>query len=320
MPERRPRPSAPCARSVPRDANDLPAWGAAWRTADFLLDPAAGFRVAAVMTEPGRDAQSRLLGHTTRAHMQMARGRWRDARAQADSAARIDPDYAARTWAFLAGFFPGDLPRDEVAARVPPAGRDRAARRPRHGRPRGRGARALSHGAAPVPAGRARRAPGGCGGDGAARGRAGGLEDTTAAGRFARHLRHQLRRARWRPRGTGRGALRTVEAGWPAPVPDVFVKDDSYSTVAERYFRAQLLARAGRDREALAWFGSLTEDISRAIVFPVVAEAEQGRVLERMGRPREAAIRYARFADRWRDADPEAAARVRDARERRRAR
>ncbi|HYW13078.1 MAG TPA: BTAD domain-containing putative transcriptional regulator [Longimicrobium sp.] len=300
----------------PRDANDLPAWGAAWRTADFLLDPAAGLRIAAVMTEPGRDAQSRLLGHTTRAHMQMARGRWRDARAEADSAAVVDPDYAARTWAFLAGFFPGDLPRDEVvrafrrlAATAPPAGRgtggpvdEERGRFPTVRHEYLLGVLAVRLGDA---AETERRAAG-----------LAAMEDTTAAGRFARHLRHQLRARALAAAGDGAGALQTVEAGWPAPVPDVFVKDDSYSTVAERYFRAQLLARAGRDREALAWFGSLTEDISRAIVFPVVAEAEQGRVLERMGRPREAAVRYARFADRWRDADPEAAARVRAARER----
>ncbi len=304
----------------PRDANDVPAWGAAWRTADFLLDPAAGFRIAAVMTEPGRDAQSRLLGHTTRAHMQMARGRWRDARAQADSAARVDPDYAARTWAFLAGFFPGDLPRDEVlrafrrlAATAPPAGRGTGGPVDEE---RGRFPAARHQYLLGVLAVRL--------GDGAETERRvaslAAMEDTTANGRFARHLRHQLRARALAAAGDGAGALRMVEAGWPAPVPDVFVKDDSYSTVAERYFRAQLLARAGRDREALAWFGSLPEDISRAIVFPVAAEAEQGRVLERMGRPREAAVRYARFADRWRDADPEAAARVRDARERGRAR
>jgi DNA-binding SARP family transcriptional activator/Flp pilus assembly protein TadD len=304
----------------PGDANDFPAWGAAWRTADFLDDPAAGFRIAAVMTEPGRGAQSRLLGHTTRAHMQMARGRWRGARAQADSAALVDPEYAARTWAFLAGFFPGDLPRDEVvrafrllAATAPPAGRGTGGPVDEE---RGRFP-AVRHeyllGVLAVRLGDAAEAERRVAALAA-------MEDTTAVGRFARHLRHQLRARALAAAGDGAGALRMVEAGWPAPVPELFVKDDSYSTVAERYFRAQLLARAGRDREALAWFGSLTEDISRGIMFPVAAQAEQARVLERMGRPRDAAVRYARFADRWRDADPEAAARVRDARERGRAR
>jgi DNA-binding SARP family transcriptional activator len=300
----------------PRDANDLPAWGAAWRTADFLDDPEAGFRIAGLLVAPGRDPQSRLVGHAARAHMQMARGRWRDARAQADSAARIDPAYAARTWAFLAGLHPGTLPRDEVlrafrglAATAPPAGRGTGGPWDEE---RGRFPAARHQYLLGVLALRL--------GDGAeAERRVAGLaalEDTTVDGRFAAHLRHQLQARARAAAGDVAGALRLVEAGWPPPAPALFVKDDSYSTVAERWFRAQLLARAGRDREALAWFGSLTEDISRGIMFPVAAELEQGRVLERMGRPRDAAPHFARFADRWRDADPEAAASLRYARER----
>jgi DNA-binding SARP family transcriptional activator/tetratricopeptide (TPR) repeat protein len=300
----------------PRDANDLPAWGAAWRTADFLNDPAAGFRVAGVLVAPERDAQSRLVGHAARAHMQMARGRWRDARAQADSAARIDPAYAARTWAFLSGFHPGDLPRDEVlrafrllAATSPPAGRgtggpwdEERGRFPAARHQYLLGVLALRLGDA---AEAERRVAG-----------LTALEDTTADGRFAVHLRHQLQARALAAAGDAAGALRRVEAGWPPPAPALFVKDDSYSTVAERFFRAQLLARAGRHAEALAWFGSLAEDISRGIMFPVAAELEQGRVLERMGRARDAAPHFARFADRWRDADSEGAARLRYARER----
>ncbi|HEX6040969.1 MAG TPA: hypothetical protein VFZ20_23105, partial [Longimicrobium sp.] len=300
----------------PHGPNDLPAWGAAWRTADFLEDPEAGYRIAGVLVEPGRDAQSRLVGHAARAHMQMARGRWRDARAQADSAAAVDPAYAARTWAFLAAFAPAELPRDEyarayrrLAATPLPAARgtggpvdEERGRFPAARHAYLLGALALRMGDTAEAVRRARALD--------------ALADTTTAGRFADHLRHQLRARMLSAAGDTKGALRMVEQGWPAPVPALFVKDDSYSTVAERYFRAQLLARAGREREALAWFGSLTEDISRGIVFPVAAEMEEGRVLERMGRRREAAEHFARFAHRWRAADPEFAAVLRYARDR----
>jgi DNA-binding SARP family transcriptional activator/tetratricopeptide (TPR) repeat protein/TolB-like protein len=292
---------------VPRDANDLPAWGAAWRTADFLNDPQAGFRIAAVMVEPGRGEQSRLVGHTARAHMAMARGRWRDARAQADSAATLDAAYAARTWAFLAAFFPGEMPRAEtlrayrwLAGTALPRGRGTGGPVDEE---RGRFPAARHHyllGALAVRLGDTAEAGRRVAGLAA-------LEDTAAAGRFAVHLRHQLQaRMRWAA-GDAAGALRLVEGGWPRPVPELFVKDDSYSTVAERYFRGQLLARAGRDREALAWYGSLAEDISRGIMFPVAAQLEQGRALERLGRRREAAAHFARFDALWRDADPESA-------------
>jgi DNA-binding SARP family transcriptional activator len=301
---------------VPRDANDLPAWGAAWRTADFLNDPAAGDRIAGVLVEPGRPAQSRLVGHAARAHLRMAMGRWRAARVQADSAARIDPAYAARTWAFLAAFAPMDLPRAEVlrahralAATAPPAGQgtggpvdEERGRFPAARHDYLLGALALRLGDA---AEAARR-------EAALRAR----EDTTAEGRFSRHLRHQLRARILAAAGDSAGALRVVEAGWPRPVPELFVKDDSYSTVAERWLRARLLAAAGRNEEALAWYESLPEDISRGIMFPVAAELEQGRVLERMGRRRDASGHFDRFASLWRDAEPEGAAPLRYARDR----
>lgn len=299
---------------APRDANDLPAWGAAWRTADFLNDPAAGDRIAQLLVQPGRPEQSRLVGHAARAHMQMARGRWRDARAQVDSAARVDADYAARTWAFLTAFHPAELPGDEVlrayrrlSATAPPRGLGTGGPADEE---RGRFPHARHDyllGALAVRLGDTAQA----------RRRVDALaarEDTTAAGRFARHLRHQLRARTLAAAGDTAGALRLVEAGWPAPVPELFVKDDSYSTVAERWFRARLLAGAGRYDQALAWYGSLTEDISRGIVFPVEAELEQGRILERLGRGREAFGHFVIFADRWRDADPEAAPLLRHAR------
>jgi DNA-binding SARP family transcriptional activator/tetratricopeptide (TPR) repeat protein len=301
---------------VPRDGNDLPAWGAAWRTADFLNDPAAGDRIAGVLVEPGRPAQSRLVGHAARAHLRMAVGRWRAARVQADSAALIDPAYAARTWAFLAAFAPIDLPRAEVlrarralAATAPPAGQgtggpvdEERGRFPAARHDYLLGALAIRLGDT---AQAARR-------EAALRAR----EDTTAEGRFSRHLRHQLRARILAAAGDSAGALRMVEAGWPRPVPELFVKDDSYSTVAERWLRARLLAAAGRNEEALAWYESLPEDISRGIMFPVAAELEQGRVLERMGRHRDASGHFDRFILLWRDAEPEGAALLRYARDR----
>ncbi|HEX8320547.1 BTAD domain-containing putative transcriptional regulator [Longimicrobium sp.] len=294
----------------PRDTNDLPPWGAAWRTADFLTDPGAGLRIAGLMVEPGRDRQSRLVGFTTLAHMQMARGRWRDARAQADSAARIDAGYGARTWAFLAAFSPAALPRDETlrayrqlaATAVPSAQGTGGVVDEERGRyPAARhqyllGVLAVRLGDTVEAHRRAASLA--------------ALEDTSRAGRFAYHLRHQLHARLRAAAGDVPGALVLVQRGWPPPVPWLFVKDDSYSTVAERYFRAQLLARAGRESEALAWYGSLTEDISRGIMFPVAAQMEQARVLGRLGRRREAAEHTARFRHDWRDADPDALAQL----------
>ncbi|HYH78381.1 MAG TPA: hypothetical protein VEX86_01245 [Longimicrobium sp.] len=83
------------------------------------------------------------------------------------------------------------------------------------------------------------------------------------------------------------------------------MKDDSYSTVAERWLRAELLARVGRDAEAVRWYGSLTEDISRGLLFPTAAHLPRGEALERLGRPAEAAAEYRRFIALFSAADAE---------------
>ena len=293
---------------APRDARDDPPWGAAWRTADFLEDPVAGLRAAAMMTEPFRTERGRLVGYTTRAHLEMARGRWRAARAALDSAAALDAAYAARTRAFLFAFSPVPLPADEVArarrallATAPPRSdgvgdvvdhEKGAFPTIRHHYLLGALAVALRDSA------EVRRRVGALGAP---------ADTGAAAAVFARHLQHQLRARQLQAEGRPAEALREVERGWPEPVAAVFMKDDSYSTVAERYLRAGLLAQAGRHAEAVRWYGSLAEDISRGLLFPTAAHLPRAEALERLGRPAEAAAEYRRFLALYAAADAEAA-------------
>ncbi len=292
---------------TPRDSRDDPPWGAVWRTADFLGDPAAGLRISEMMVAPGRPPRARLVGHTTRAQLQMARGRWRDARREIEAAARINPAYAARSWAYQVALSPFALPRGEVAraraelvGTAPPRGdgvgdvvdqEKRTFPVARHHYLAGALAVRLGE-----PAEVERRLAA----------LAAGGDSAPGAAAFAAHLAHQLRARALLAGGDAAGALAAVERGWPAPVPELFVKGDSYSTVAERFFRAGLLERRGRDAEALAWYGSLTEDISRGLVFPVAAHLGQSRILRRQGRAREAEAHDARFREIWRHADAEA--------------
>lgn|GEM_PF-358248 len=302
---------------APRDARDDPPWGAAWRTADFLEDPAAGLRVVGMMTEPFRTERGRLVGYTTRAHLEMARGRWRAARAALDSAAALDAAYAARTRAFLFAFSPVPLPADEVArargallATAPPRSdgvgdvvdhEKGALPTIRHHYLLGALAVALRDSAEVRRQVSALDAP---------------ADTGAAAAVFARHLQHQLRARQLQAEGRVPEALAEVERGWPEPVAAVFMKDDSYSTVAERYLRAGLLAQAGRDAEALRWYGSLAEDISRGLLFPTAAHLPRAEALERLGRPAEAAAEYRRFLALFATADAEAAPALAQARSR----
>ena len=295
------------ADQAPHDPREDLPWGAAWRTADFLEDPAAGLRVAEMMTAPHRTPRARLLGFTTRAHLRMALGQWRAARAETQAGARIDPAYAARTWAFLAATAPFPLPRAELAR-----ARDALART---APPRADGTGdVVDHERAAFPIARHHYLLGALSaslGDSAGVARAlaalAAPGDTgAAAAGFAAHLRHQLLARDLRARGKTAEALAQVERGWPEPVAALFMKDDSYSTVAERYLRAELLEARGRDAEALRWYGSLAEDISRGLVFPTAAHLGRARVLERLGRPAAAAAEYERHLRRWSAADPEA--------------
>jgi hypothetical protein len=292
--------------AAPHDPREDLPWGAAWRTADFTGDPAAGLRAAETMVAPYRAPRARLLGHTTRAHLLMAQGRWRAARTEIEAAARLDAGYAARTWAFLAATAPFALPAAEVE-------RARAAlARTAPPRPDGTGD-VIDHERGAFPITRHHYLLGSLAarlGDSAAVARemaalAAPGDTGAAAVAFARHLRHQLRARQLHAQGRDAEALAEVERGWPEPVAALFMKDDSYSTVAERWLRAELLARAGRSGEALRWYASLPEDISRGMVFPVAANLGQARALERLGQPAAAAAAYARLSRLWSSADPE---------------
>ena len=47
-------------------------------------------------------------------------------------------------------------------------------------------------------------------------------------------------------------ALAEVERGWPEPVAALFMKDDSYSTVAERWLRSRIATHMSQPLPAAA--------------------------------------------------------------------
>jgi tetratricopeptide (TPR) repeat protein len=79
----------------------------------------------------------------------------------------------------------------------------------------------------------------------------------------------------------------------------------------QRHLRPYLLRSLGRDTEALAWLGAGPWHAPRGehtlldLVYRAPFHFQQGEILERMGRGREASEHYDRFAALWRDADAE---------------
>ena len=82
----------------------------------------------------------------------------------------------------------------------------------------------------------------------------------------------------------------------------------------DRFRRAELLAEMGRLDEALGWYETL--DIYSGWIFAAPAYLGRAQVLERLGRPEEAAEAYERFLELWQDADEPLQRKVREARQR----
>ena len=95
------------------------------------------------------------------------------------------------------------------------------------------------------------------------------------------------------------------------PIPNVgtWIGDPSTSleSAHHRWLRAELLARLGRDREALRLFASLPSPTGGDIAYAPASHLRQAEILERLGDLPDAARHYRRALGYWRDAGPEVA-------------
>ena len=71
-----------------------------------------------------------------------------------------------------------------------------------------------------------------------------------------------------------------------------------------RYVLAELLFEAGRNAEALKWFGSFDYNVLLEYGFSVPAHMRRGQIYERLGNPTQAAMHYREFLASWQHADP----------------
>jgi tetratricopeptide (TPR) repeat protein len=75
--------------------------------------------------------------------------------------------------------------------------------------------------------------------------------------------------------------------------------------ILERYTRGEVLHSLGRYEEALPWLEHLGEVNAMELAYKPAATFRRAEIYEALGRPEEAAGQYARFAEMWRDADPD---------------
>jgi tetratricopeptide (TPR) repeat protein len=248
------------------------------------------------------------FGHRMLAQAALARGQWRKAKQEVEAAARLDPAPALELWSLFAAlpFIP--LPDSEiVAARVAvrrwnPAADSADQHSASHA---GLHPMLRLHRLALLDV---------------------RLGDTTAAlrearaidrsadsvmRRFTRPLAQSIRAHVAASGGRFAEALSLIEgAGWEAAAP-VFV-----SEAYDRFFRAELLERLGREDEALGWYRSIAERAAYELVYLAPSARHQAEIAERRGQREPAARYYRRFIELWKDADPELQGQVEQARRR----
>ncbi len=290
-----------------RRESDLGAWVTAWRMVEDTQSPDAARPLVEPLLDPLRPVRIRASGHVLLAHTELARGRWSAARPHLDSAAELDPRVALQARAQLAAlpFLPVD---GEAVERV------RAE------------LMALPRGLADAPPGVEPRGP-----------YAGALYpelqlhalgllearrgDHAAALRYARQLDgfHRVApglRIRGPLLGDGlrahvawmrarpAGGLAVIDSAWQEfdRKPEVYpyLLDSGHP----RFLRAELLRMAGRDREALRWYGSVAEHFDKSIVYAAPVHLRTAQILDRLGRGAEAARHYRRVVELWGDCDP----------------
>jgi serine/threonine-protein kinase len=278
-------------------------------------DLAAGRRLWRLLTEPSRSLGVRLLAHLTLAKMELMSGRWTAASAEIDSAQAVDFATALEYRALFSLWPLLTVPRSELQDLRARLFRWKGATGPTNDSSF-IGEHALAHaylrlyllGLVGVRLGESAQA----------------LHYATeleqrAKGSFApffvedlaRSLRAEVARFRGRPGE----ALAILDSARFWNLEEVARTGDSpfYDHEYEQFVRAELLDTLGRDEEALRAYRSIADQLFHS---GAPAHLKMARIYERQGRRQQAAEHYARFAELWKECDPELQTLVAIARER----
>lgn len=273
--------------------------------AAFTRNLAGARRLAEVMVEPSRSPATRLAGHLELGYLDVAMGRWSSARQELEAAGRIDPTSASLHAALLASL-PGS-PVDlayvaELRARIERFG---ATAPPGYigvntGTPelypviRDYLLGVLSLRLDDVPAAH----------------RHASVLDTVSApvwlAASARDLAYGLRARISLHDGDLEGALRELERTRMDETPYNVARNSPFrGRGAERFLRAEMLDRLGRDGEALRWYASLGGTSYLETIYLAPAHLRLAQSHERRGELGTAREHYERVLELWKDADDE---------------
>lgn len=273
-----------------------------WYVAVNARDVEGARRLAHFLVDPVRSPEQQGFGRILLAHLDMAQGKWRDAKAEL-AIARAHTPTDALEYRLLLSMAPflatpdSEIVRQNNELATLPLHADEAATIPWPYRFAGMHALIRPYMAGMVAARR---------GDNVSRLKSlatlSAIDDSMLLSRsFASAVRAEELRAHKHP---AQALLELERGAHGAP----FVRSWTSGFVSqayERYQRAELLHELGRDDEALRWYGSFAENSPYDLVYVAPGLYREAQILESRGQRRQAAARYARFLELWKDSDAE---------------
>lgn len=299
-----------------RVATDRGFWLTAsiWYVAVDAQDVDGARRLALFLVDPVRPPEQQGFGRILLAHLALAQGKWREARAQLEIA-RVHSPNDALEYQLLLSMAPflatstTELQRQRSAlVQLPISASDVANTMPWPYR-----FNSMHELIRPYVAGLASARDGDDVDRREALSELGSMDDSMKLSRgFTASIRAEHLRVTRHPSA----ALLELEHGALA-TPFVQAWTSGFVSQAyERYVRAELLHQLGRDDEALRWYGTFGENSPYDLVYLAPALYRQAQIYDARGQRPEAARRYTRFLRLWKDADPEFQQITNDARRR----
>ncbi len=307
-------------------AEDLGVALAVWAVGVYARNLAGAEKIAAMLTEPSRSSEAKRLGRAWLAYLKLAEGKWNKARAELDRLAELDSGSALEYRALLSviPFVPVSAEELKGLAaqleRLDPAtvaiSENPSIVFTAHDRLHPL-IRLYALGLIRARLGDATTAIGHA--DRLAR-----LEVPRTAASLPQDLAHSaqaqvmLSAADRDPRDGDRiaKALTELDAARMETWYGQTMASPLYNQVFERFARAELLLRLGRERDALRWFATLVETSPFELPYLALSHLRRAEIHDALGESDEARTHYGRFIEMWQDADPELQPQVEAARRR----
>jgi len=279
----------------------------AWAVANFTEGHNGGQRVAELATSPSRLREVRALGFAYLGFLSMAQGRWAETKETLARSAEFYAPFSLEYRALLATAPYISVSADELRAlRAEVEDWDAAAARP-SGNPAGWvAANDEAHGHIRLYLLGLLSAK--LGDETAAQSYLSQLTDLDGPAHvvaLARDLARGVRAELALNGGDLTGALAALESIEAKTWYQRMTTSPFYALDRERYLRAELLAAAGRDDEALAYYSSFAGASVYRLAYLAPSHLRRGEIYERLGDPDKAAVHYNRFLTLWESADPE---------------